>query len=49
VIDANTQAISTGNASSMKLQNLPTTPTGKQPVCVDTATGVLYKGTGGAC
>jgi hypothetical protein len=31
------------------LSGLGATPGGKQPVCIDTATGVLYKANAGAC
>src|SRR6185437_4650758 len=31
------------------LDHLPTTPGGKQPLCIDTSTGQLYAGNAGAC
>lgn len=39
------------NAGSgvMKITGIGNTPTGKQPLCIDTSTGQLYKGAAGAC
>jgi hypothetical protein len=34
---------------SIKLTGIATTPGGKQPVCIDTGTGQIYKGASGAC
>ncbi|HEX6441311.1 MAG TPA: hypothetical protein VF007_03930 [Stellaceae bacterium] len=36
-------------SASVTLSGLSTTPGGKQPLCIDTATGTIYKGSGGAC
>jgi hypothetical protein len=49
VVDANTQYLSTGNGTSIRLGNLPITPGSKQPVCVDTTTNILYRGSAGTC
>lgn len=54
---ANFLRVSTGGALTLGestgggvfLAGLGTTPGGKQPVCIDTGTGLLYKGNAGAC
>lgn len=36
-------------SGALTLSGLSTTPGSKQPLCIDTSTGAVYKGTGGAC
>lgn len=36
-------------SGNVTLSGVPTTPTGKQPLCIDTVTRVVYAGTGGGC
>ena len=35
--------------AAVQMTGLTVTPTGKQPLCIDVSTGILYLGTGGAC
>ncbi|HEX3885252.1 MAG TPA: hypothetical protein VHW66_21530 [Stellaceae bacterium] len=37
------------DSGGVYLDHLPTTPGGKQPLCIDTATRQVYAGSGGAC
>lgn len=45
----NVACIITSGAGVLKLLGLTTTPTGKQPLCIDNVSGQIFKGSAGAC